>query len=268
MNEISHIHKNIPKLISICEEAGNLQLQFHKTNIKYTSKENNTPVTEIDIKSNEIITKNIKFFSNEFPIISEENYQGIDVDNCFWIIDPLDGTKNYINNGNQFCINIAFIKNRYPIFGMIYSPIEKKIFYAIEGGGSFTKELNKEPVPIHVNKTNSNLINIYTSSGMNESKLNFIINKVPNIKINKFSSALKFTAIASGNGCFYPRLGPTHEWDTAAGQCIVEEAGGIVIDKFMSRFKYNKNKTYLNQEFFVIADSAFDWKEVISQLCD
>ena len=115
---------------------------------------------------------------------------------------------------------------------------------------------------------NSNLVNIYTSCSMNEKKLNLLISKIPNAKINKFSSALKFAAIASGDGCFYPRLGPTHEWDTAAGQCIVEEAGGVVVDKHMSRFRYNKNDTYLNQEFFVIADSEFNWKTIINQLCD
>jgi 3'(2'), 5'-bisphosphate nucleotidase len=268
MNEILHIYKNIPKLINICEEVGNLQLKFHKTKIEYTSKENNTPVTDIDIKSSNIITKKIKDFSNEIPIISEENYQGINIDSCFWIIDPLDGTRNYINEGNQFCINIAFVKNNYPIFGMIYSPIEKKVFYAIEGQGSFLKEENKEPALININKMNSNLVNIYTSCSMNEKKLNLLISKIPNAKINKFSSALKFAAIASGDGCFYPRLGPTHEWDTAAGQCIVEEAGGIVVDKNMSRFRYNKNDTYLNKEFFVIADPKFNWKTIINQLCD
>ena len=268
MNEIAHIQKNIPELINICKEVSSLQLKFHKTNIEYTSKENNTPVTEIDIESNNIITKSIKNFSNEVSIISEENYQGIHTGSCFWMIDPLDGTRNYINKGNQFCINIAFIKNNYPIFGMIYSPIEQKVFYAIEGKGSFVMELNKKPTQIYVNKINSNLINIYTSSSMNEKKLNFLINEIPNVKINKLSSALKFTTIASGNGCFYPRLGPTHEWDTAAGQCIVEEAGGAVVDKYMSRFKYNKNDTYLNQEFFVIADSMFDWKDIINQLCE
>ena len=101
---------------------------------------------------------------------------------------------------------------------------------------------------------------------MNAKKLDLITKRFTSPKIKKMSSALKFGLIATGEGDFYPRLGPTHEWDTAAGQCIIEEAGGSVVDKNMSRLKYCKNKTYLNNEFFAIGDKSYDWSDLIKSL--
>ena len=108
--------------------------------------------------------------------------------------------------------------------------------------------------------------NVYTSISINKDILKQISNSVKDVLFIKLPSALKFGAIASGDGCFYPRLGPTHEWDTAAGQCLIEEAGGAVVDKNMNRLEYNKNSNFLNNEFFVIADPSYDWKSVIDNI--
>ncbi|MBT5405998.1 MAG: 3'(2'),5'-bisphosphate nucleotidase CysQ, partial [Gammaproteobacteria bacterium] len=107
---------------------------------------------------------------------------------------------------------------------------------------------------------------IFTSTSIRESVLEVLSKNILNYEFIKQSSALKFGNIASGEGCFYPRLGPTHEWDTAAGQALVEEAGGIVVDKFMRPLLYNKNRTFINKEFFVIADPDFDWEPIISTI--
>ena len=118
---------------------GNLsksQVSNHLQDNKFSSKDNDTPLSEIDIKSNEIISSGIRKIDKTYPIISEEHYEDINPGDSFWIIDPLDGTRNYLNHGNEFCINIAFIKNEYPSFGLIYSPISKISYYAIEGSGS------------------------------------------------------------------------------------------------------------------------------------
>ena len=115
-----------------------------------------------------------------------------------------------------------------------------------------------------MSKTNPN--KIFTSSSIREKVLEVLAGSIINYEFIKKSSALKFGNIASGAGCFYPRLGPTHEWDTAAGQILVEEAGGIVVDKFMSPLRYNKNKTFLNKEFFVISDPDYDWEPIVNAI--
>ena len=114
--------------------------------------------------------------------------------------------------------------------------------------------------------SDSDEIQIFTSIAINKNILQKISDKIKNVLFIPLSSALKFGAIASGEGSFYPRLGPTHEWDTAAGQCLIEEAGGIVVDRNMNRLKYNKNSNFLNEEFFVIGDPSYDWKSVIDEV--
>ena len=139
-------------------------------------------------------------------------------------------------------------------------------YYAYQGRGAFLAKGSQSPTRITTSKMSSERNNVYTSISINKSILDQISIHIGNVLFVKLASALKFGAIASGEGCFYPRLGPTHEWDTAAGQCLIEEAGGSVVDKNMERLKYNKNSKFLNDEFFVIADPTFDWKSVIDNI--
>ena len=211
--------KFLPDLISICEQAADLQIKYHKTKINISKKHDKTPVTEIDIASSKIITMGLKSMTPEIKVISEEHYSGVDKSDYFWLVDPLDGTNNYINNGNQFCINIALIKDNFPILGLIYSPITKDLYYAFENFGSYYKKFNEEPIKMKTSKlTFEGIKNIYTSTSIKSVIIKNLTENLNNVEIIRYSSALKFGFIANGKGCFYPRIGPTHEWDTASGQ--------------------------------------------------
>ena len=256
--------KVLPDLINVCKKTGAYQIENHNKVLEFRTKKDKTPVTEVDLCSNDIIKRALYSLTPEVTIVSEEDYQIKNNSSYFWIIDPLDGTKNYLKGNNHFCINIALIQDGEPILGLIYAPIFNLLFYAFKDNGAYRQSNEGKPVLI---KTKQFLIKekavIYTSSSVNENVCRKLRKHFKNIEIITSSSALKFGYIASGQGSFYPRLGPTHEWDTASGQCIVEEAGGMVVDKYMKRLKYNKNSTYLNNEFFVIGDSGFDWEQVI-----
>ena len=257
----------LPSLHEICKVTGELQVKHHKTNIIFSTKSNKTPVTEVDIQSSLIITNGLKSLTPGIPIVSEEDYDDTLSYDYFWLVDPLDGTRDYINNGDNFCICISLISDNFPILGIIYSPISKDFYYSFKNSGSFILKENLKPRKINsikMSKTNANTI--FTSSSIRERVLEVLADSIINYDFVKQSSALKFGNIASGRGCFYPRLGPTHEWDTAAGQILVEEAGGIVVDKFMERLSYNKNKTFINKEFFVIGDPGYDWESIINSI--
>ncbi len=257
----------LPSLHDICKITGELQIKYHKTNIKYSTKSNSTPVTQVDMESSLIITDGLKKLTPEILIVSEEDYDDTLSYDYFWLIDPLDGTNNYINNGDNFCICISLISKSRPILGIIYSPITKDFYYSFKNHGAFLIKENPSPKKIFTSKMSKSKINkIFTSTSIRESVLEVLSKNILNYEFIKQSSALKFGNIASGEGCFYPRLGPTHEWDTAAGQTLVEEAGGIVVDKFMRPLLYNKNRTFINKEFFVIADPDFDWEPIISTI--
>ena len=257
----------LPSIHKICIKAGNLQKKYHKTKIHVTTKSNKTPVTKIDLDSNNIIQKSLSDLTPDIPIISEEEYDNEKKHDYFWIIDPLDGTRDYLNSGNNFCICISLIDKKFPILGVIYSPMTEDFYYAYKNYGAYLMKGHSEAIKIMTTKMSPyNKNNIYTSISINKNVLKEISDNVDNALFTPLPSALKFGAIASGHGCFYPRLGPTHEWDTAAGQCLIEEAGGAVVDKFMNRLEYNKNANFLNEEFFVIADTDYNWKKIIDNI--
>ena len=254
-------------LHTLCVEAGELQIKLHNTDLNYVTKENKTPVTEADIGANNIITQGLRHLTSDIPIISEEDYKGQERHSCFWLIDPLDGTRNYMNKGHEFCICISLIENDSPILGLIYSPITQDFYYSYKDLGAYLQKKDSKAIRLSTKKIHSDHTNIiYTSSSIKDSVISFLTNHIYSPKFIKCSSALKFGYIASGQGCFYPRLGPTHEWDTAAGQSLIEEAGGAVVDKFMKPLKYNKNQTFLNKEFFVISDVDYNWRPVIEAI--
>ena len=115
----------LPSLHEICKVTGELQVKHHKTNIIFSTKSNQTPVTEIDIQSSLIITNGLKKLTPDIPIVSEEDYDDTLTYDYFWLVDPLDGTRDYINNGDNFCICISLISDNLPVLGIIYSPISK-----------------------------------------------------------------------------------------------------------------------------------------------
>ena len=256
--------KILPSLYEICIRVGELQVKHHKTKLNYQKKKDNTLVTEVDIISSQMIKDSLQKLTPEIPVISEEHYTDEFLYSDFWIVDPLDGTSNYINNGTNFCINIGLISENKSVLGLIYSPITKDLYYAFKNSGAFFLKYSLNPVKINtlVIKNDDKKL-IYLSSSINKKVIEILSTELTNVEFINCASALKFGYIASGNGCFYPRLGPTHEWDTASGQCIIEEAGGLVLDKNMNPLAYNKNSSYLNNEFFVISDGRFDWSKVI-----
>jgi len=256
---------NIERIKKICAKAGSIQTEFQNKTLQVQSKTDNTPLTEVDLMSHEIIVQGLQELDASIPIVSEEGFEENVTFNNFWIVDPLDGTRNYINKGGNYCVNIAFISDNYPIFGAIFIPSKNEFFYAIRGYGAhnmFDDQLQK------LNVSNSLTTKVFTSSAMNQIKLDLLNELITDVKIEKISSAIKFGYIAKGLGNFYPRFGPTYEWDTAAGQCILEESGGRVVDRNLERLSYNKNEKYLNQEFFAFSGDPSFWERVIISLLE
>ncbi len=254
---------NIEKIKKICIQAGLAQTNFQDKVLEIQSKSDNTPLTEVDIISHDIIVAGLKELDGTLPIVSEEGFQENIVFNNFWIVDPLDGTRNYINKGKNYCVNIAFISDNFPIFGAIFIPTKNEFFYAIRGHGAHNVVDGKSK---RLNVSKSHRRKVFTSSAMNQKKLDMLNELILNIEIEKLSSAIKFGYIAKGLGNFYPRFGPTYEWDTAAGQCIIEESGGRVVDCNLERLSYNKNEKYLNEEFFAFSGDSSFWEDVIMRL--
>jgi 3'(2'), 5'-bisphosphate nucleotidase len=241
-------------IISIALQAGEEVLDVYQSPIEVEHKSDHSPLTLADQKSHTLITEKLKRLTTSYPILSEEGnhipFNERVTWNTFWLIDPLDGTKEFIKQNGEFTINIALIKNNTPILGVIYAPALDLLYFAEKQKGAFkltqpnkSIDLINESVklPAHTQKKTTVVV---SRSHLTQETKNFINSLQINdgeIEFISVGSSLKFCYVAEGMAHFYPRLAPTMEWDTAAGQIIVEEAGGHVLsDESQRPLLYNK----------------------------
>ncbi len=252
--------KYIPSLIKAVEEASLAILDVYNTDFDVEIKEDNSPVTAADKAASAIIIKHLT--PTGIPIISEEEekmeYQDRRSLKEIWLVDPIDGTKEFIKKTGQFCISIALIKEGKPILGMIASPTESKILLGGKGIGAYkipymTSDIFDPKWKILSKKTEANKVILHSNGGFSGSVVKFVRLleiKYGELKIVKKGSALKFFDLVEGNADFYVRLAPTMEWDIAAGQAIYEAIGGEVIH-FETRKPLTYNKPQLKNPYFI-----------------
>jgi 3'(2'), 5'-bisphosphate nucleotidase len=204
-------------------------------------------MTKADIVSHELIKKCLSSISS-YPIISEESDNFYTKESKYWLVDPLDGTKEFISKNGEFTINIALIENRYPILGYVYSPIKKTLYVGGLNKGAF-KVIDSNIEELFVSSTQDPIRIVASRNHLNEETKKYI-SQFKNFTLLQAGSSIKLCMIAEGSADIYPRLAPTSEWDTAAAQAIVEGAGGSVQDLKNNRFIYQKDNI-LNPHFIV-----------------
>jgi len=251
--------KIILEILNIAIDAGNEILKIYDENIIVESKEDNSPITKADINSNKIIIDRLKKIDSNIPILSEESlvtWNNRKNWNKYWLIDPLDGTKEFINRNGEFTVNIALIENHIPIFGIIYAPAKSLIYYSVKDNGAYKFSTNKSIKSLN----NFNLINtkniknstikvICSRSHTNAEFQQWVDKHFSKYELVKSGSSLKFCLLAEGRADIYPRLGPTSEWDIAAGHIILEEAGGKLKSIDNKNILYNNKEDILNPHF-------------------
>lgn len=259
--------ENLLEIVNISVDAGKVILNYYNENVDVIYKDDESPLTKADLASHKIITDSIKKITPDIPILSEEEFIDWKIRKKwkkYWLIDPLDGTREFIKKNDEFTVNIALIENNRPILGVIYIPALNELFYSIKNFGSYKiltkKKLNtlKEAKRISINKKKSNKVKIVGS----RSHSNPILDKWVNKNFNEFDilqkgSSLKFCLIAEGSADIYPRFGPTSEWDIAAGHIILEEAGGKLKSIDNKEILYNEKENILNPEFFAYSNIDF-----------
>lgn len=276
-------NKHLPDLLEIIKQAGREVLKVYAQLEKdwdVQLKDDRTPITEADRISNRLITEGLKQLFPDIPLISEENKQIPYEIRCqyeyFWLIDPLDGTKEFIKRNGEFTINLALINRTQPVAGFISVPCKGLIYYAVKGEGAYriqekskAEEKLSEPIgespgksgsvskDAEASKTEEGIIvtrlkvaefsptetglTVVASRSHFDPETQKFIEQLNNPRLVSVGSSLKFMLLAEGQAHLYPRLGRTMEWDTAAGQAILEEAGGQVLEFYSRRpLSYNK----------------------------
>ena len=253
--------ENKKLLLDICNiavRAGNELLNFYNKDIEVTHKDDSSPLTKADLASNKLIIDQLNNLDLGIPILSEESLVDWKIRkkwSKYWLIDPLDGTKEFIKNNGEFTVNIALIQNNSPILGVVFVPAKSTLYFALKKYGSFSLNtslvLNSldEAKKITVTKK-SNIVRVIGSrSHSNNTFTDWIDKKFPNAEIVQAGSSLKFCLIAKGDADIYPRFGPTSEWDIAAGHIILNEAGGKILTLDNKEIIYNEKESILNPEF-------------------
>ncbi len=269
----------IPSVKEISQAAGAAILEIYNRegSIEITSKDDNSPLTEADIAAHQIIVSALSKLTPDLPILSEESadisWKERQAWPKYWLVDPLDGTKEFLKRNGEFTVNIALIENHVPVLGVVYVPVTNILYSGVRESGAFKqnngeeKQINVAPMSELNNVKNAvkDHVKIVASRSHRGSELDAWINKVEKsfkkVELLSMGSSLKICLVAEGKADIYPRLALTSEWDTAAAQAILEAAGGTLTDIAFKIYRYNQKENILNPFFFAIGDVNFDWQQ-------
>ena len=242
---------------NIAISAGFKIMEYYKEDIIVSKKEDNSPITKADLDANDLISRELKKIEKNLPVLSEESLVSWNERknwDKYWLVDPLDGTKEFINKNDEFTVNISLIENNRPVMGIIYAPALSLLYFAKKNIGSFkiksSSNINnfEDAKAIKVLIKNKSRI-IGSRSHSNKDFISWVKKRFKNYDLIKKGSSLKFCEIAEGQADIYPRFGPTSEWDIAAGHIILEEAGGFIKDTKGNNILYNTKESLINPEF-------------------
>lgn len=244
----------------IAQEAGEAIMEIYNSDFAVEVKEDKSPLTVADKASNEVIVNSLQSHYPSIPIISEENkltsYNERKGWNYCWVVDPLDGTKEFINRNGEFTVNIALLKGNEPVLGVVYVPAQAKTYFAKKGEGAFLIDGEASPIRLTVRKlANDGVLKVVGSRSHNSPEVDAYVNqlkeKFPRVEFVAAGSSLKFCLVAEGKADVYPRLAPTMEWDTCAGQVVATEAGAEVL-RYPELTPLGYNKENLLNPYFIV----------------
>jgi len=266
----SQLVELIDGALEVADSASQKVLEiYHSEGVKFESKQDGSPVTEADIASHQILNTGLVKLNNNIPILSEEgNDAAKQEESLFWLIDPLDGTKEFINKNGEFTVNIALIEQGAPILGIVFSPaVEENYYGAINIGAFKIKGTERTNILPNKQKEDECLVTLSKSHKskedewfIDECKKRFgVVHEIPT------GSSLKLCKVAEGKADIYSRLGPTYQWDIAAGQAVVESAGGVVNDLSGNPLSYKFDPELKNPHFYCAGDKEFLWLDLFKE---
>ncbi|MBN2689385.1 MAG: 3'(2'),5'-bisphosphate nucleotidase CysQ [Gammaproteobacteria bacterium] len=263
--------KWLEQVIPLAKCAGDEIMRIYEgdEDLELTHKFDDSPLTIADLRANDIIVSGLKAITPEVPVLSEEmetvDYKQRSLWDRYWLIDPLDGTNEFLEHSGQFTVNIALIDNHRSVLGVSYAPALKKCYYARLGSGAYCLHDSGDVVNIKTRKARAP-VDILVSKRLKLDNLEPFLQSLQDYNLTKFGGSLKLCYLAEGGADVYPRLGKNCEWDTAAGQIIVEEAGGLLVDLDFKALRYNTKESLYNPYFMVIGDKEFPWQSYLEKL--
>lgn len=254
---------DIEAICAIAREAGDEILEVYRSDFDFETKGDGSPLTIADQRAHHLIESRLKALTPGIPVLSEESIDQVGDQRLgwpkYWLVDPLDGTREFIKKNGEFTVNIALITEQRPCLGVVYAPVLDVLYFAADGQGAWKQAGRALAEPIRTRALDRARVEVVASrSHMSEAVSEFVSALEASgskVQLLSMGSSLKLCLVAEGRADVYPRLGLTSEWDTAAAQCVVEAAGGRVLDCDAEPLQYSKTDI-LNPWFMVIADDA------------
>ncbi|WHP47213.1 3'(2'),5'-bisphosphate nucleotidase CysQ [Mannheimia bovis] len=260
----------LDNIIALAKEAGEHLKQFYARSVEVKIKADDTPVTEADLFISQFLTTRLQQLTPDVPVLSEESCNiPLSERNQwqeYWIIDPLDGTQQFINRTDQFSIVIGLVQKRgeknQPVLGVIYAPIVDKLYFAMEASGAFLQEQDKIRPLVKAEQQAEKPLVIAVGSQIHADKVLQAMGGREAQFLQYGSSSLKAGLVAEGQADCYIRFGDTGEWDTAVAEVLLNEVGGSVFDFNFAPLTYNQRETFINPYFVMVKNSLLNWDKI------
>jgi 3'(2'), 5'-bisphosphate nucleotidase len=272
------MHYALDQLLDVTQQiavtAGRATLDFYGRPLDITAKTDLSPLTQADQASHRLIGERLSQLTPDIPVVSEESAESAAI-SCAagqwrWLVDPLDGTKEFIKQTGQFTVNIALVREDYPVLGVIYIPVSETTYAGLHAEGqsaAWVQTLCAARQPIRTRRADPQRLTVVASRDHAGPVVEAFLQRLTGAAVTSMGSSLKFCLVAQGAADFYPRVVPTMQWDTAAAQVVVEAAGGQVTDLSGTRLAYGKHQLR-NPSIMAFGDSAIDWPNFFAGKAD
>jgi len=262
----AHYSHLVEPLLELVRQAGAAIMHVYAEDFEVSHKEDRSPLTAADMASNHLIVARLAELEPKLPVLSEESsdipWQVRRAWRRYWLVDPLDGTREFINRNGEFTVNIALVEDGEVALGVVYAPALDELHYGLRDVGAFVCD-GPNRVPISVRKPATPPLRVAASRSHLDLRSSATIDRMGEVDLMGMGSSLKFCRMAEARLDVYPRFAPTSEWDTAAGQCVLECAGGAVLTLDGEPLRYNTKESLLNPDFLALGDAGLPWRDWI-----
>ena len=260
----------LEEIRTIARAAGDAIMSVYARDFRVELKDDRSPVTEADRAADVIICSRLAQLDPVLPVLSEESalmpWAQRRQWSRYWLVDPLDGTKEFVKKNGEFTVNIALVEHHRAVLGVVLAPVLDLEFSGIHGRGAWRREAGGPLIPTRASRTQSDPIRVMGSRSHPGPGLSAFLARLGPHEIRPMGSSLKVCLVADGQADIYPRLGPTSEWDTAAAQAILESAGGGMIDLAGQPLRYNTKDRLTNPHFLAVGDLGRDWLSAVQNI--
>ena len=271
MSQPDGMMESLPRLndegCALAQLAGKRIMPFYKNGATITWKADASPLTSADSASHDFLMESLGSLTPHIPVISEESIDAINgslhAGRSFWLVDPLDGTKEFLKGTDEFTVNLALIEAGRPVLGVVHAPALGLTYSGLRGSGSRRKAGEEPPSRISTRRANSSELAVVASKDHAGPLVGVMLGRLTRPRLQSMGSSLKFCLVAEGKADLYLRDLPTMEWDTAAAQCIVEAAGGGIYSLDGQPLRYGKDGLK-NPAIMTVGDTQFDWPSLVS----